>query len=350
MEVLGIIVKLSPGEELPQQVFEYSFPILTKILLASLDNQILQSGGEVFNELIKHGSKLFLGYHDPNTNEAGIEIMLKIVSKFLSPELSDSAANKCGSIVNSLVDQFQNYLLSEFLTQILQATVNRLILAKELATIENLIMVFCQLVLKSPEEMINFLSNMQLQGKSGLAVILPIWFDSYEVTRGFEQIKQNTLALGRIFSLGDPRVEGLIVNGDIIPYQGDLIITRSMSKTMPDRYTQISAPLKILKLLVGELQFQCQQPDAEGYLPENAEDIGDDDDDGWEDMDDIGVPNYEKLKSYVDDEKQDTDEGLKNLLIQFFRECTVKNLGNFQTYYEELSNEEKKTITENLVF
>ncbi|RCK65499.1 Importin subunit beta-5 [Candida viswanathii] len=354
LELLSIIVKLSPGDELPPQIFEYAFPILTKILLASLDNQILQSGGEVFNELIKNASKLFLEYRDPNTNEGGIDIMLKIVSKFLSPELSDSAANKCGSIVSSLIDQFQNYLLSEFLTQILEATVNRLILAKESATIENLIMVFCQLVLKSPEEMINFLSNMQLQGKSGLAVILPIWFDSYEVTRGYEQIKQNTLALGKIFTLGDPRVQGLIVNGDIIPYEGDLIITRSMAKNMPDRYTQISASLKILKLLVGELQFQCQQPEAEGYLPdveEGGEGGGDDDEDGWEDMEDIGVPNYEKLKSYVEDDKQGTyDEGLKNLLIQFFRECTVKNLGNFQTYYEELSDDEKKTITENLVF
>ena len=82
--------------------------------------------------------------------------MLKIVSKFLSPELSDSAANKCGSIVISLIDQFQNYLLSDFLTQILESAANRLVIAKETATIENLVMVFCQLVLKSPAEMIDF--------------------------------------------------------------------------------------------------------------------------------------------------------------------------------------------------
>lgn len=53
LELLSIIIKLSPEEELPSQIFEYAFPILTKILIASLDNQILQSGGEVFNELIK---------------------------------------------------------------------------------------------------------------------------------------------------------------------------------------------------------------------------------------------------------------------------------------------------------
>ncbi|KAF6069147.1 hypothetical protein FOB64_003495 [Candida albicans] len=116
---------------------------------------------------------------------------------------------------------------------------------------------------------------------------------------------------------------------------------------MPDKFTQISASLKILKLLVSELQFQCQQPNAEEYLPAQE----DDNDDGWEDMDDIGVPNFEKLKSYInDDEKHEADEGLKNLLTQFFRECTAKNLGDFQRYYEELSDDEKKVITENLIF
>lgn len=347
LELLSIIIKSCPGGELPAQIFLYAFPILQKILLDSFDNQILQSGGEVFNELIKKGSKSFLDYKDPETKESGIDCMLKIVSKFLSPELSDSAANKCGSIVISLIDQFQNYLLSDFLTQILESAANRLVIAKETATIENLVMVFCQLVLKSPAEMIDFLSNMQLHGQSGLAVVLPIWFDSYEVTRGYEQIKQNSLALGKIFSLGDARVENLVVNGDIIPYNGDLIITRSMTQTMPDKFTQISASLKILKLLVSELQFQCQQPNAEEYLPAQE----DDNDDGWEDMDDIGVPNFEKLKSYInDDEKHEADEGLKNLLTQFFRECTAKNLGDFQRYYEELSDDEKKVITENLIF
>lgn len=347
LELLSIIIKSCPGGELPAQIFLYAFPILRKILLDSFDNQILQSGGEVFNELIRKGSKSFLDYKDPATKESGIDCMLKIVSKFLSPELSDSAANKCGSIVISLIDQFQNYLLSDFLTQILESAANRLVIAKETATIENLVMVFCQLVLKSPVEMIEFLSNMQLQGKSGLAVVLPIWFDSYEVTRGYEQIKQNSLALGKIFSLGDPRIENLVVNGDIIPYDGDLIITRSMAQTMPDKFTQISASLKILKLLVSELQFQCQQPNAEEYLPVQE----DDNDEGWEDMDDIGVPNFEKLKSYInDDKKHETDEGLKNLLTQFFRECTAKNLGDFQRYYEELSDDEKKVITENLIF
>ncbi|KAG7663337.1 uncharacterized protein J8A68_003169 [[Candida] subhashii] len=365
MELLNIIIESVPPTEdgLPSQIFYYAFPVLKNVLLSSFDNQILQSGGEVFNHIIQKASKLFLEYQDPETRESGIDCMMSIVYKFLSPELSDSAANNCGSIVLSLIDKYQSYLSSEFLTQILEATVKRLVVAKESITIENLIMVFCKLVLNSPEEMINFLSNnINLetpQGtKNGLEIILPIWFESYEVTRGYEHIKQNSIALGKIFTLGDSRVENLIVNGEIIPYDGDLIITRSMAKSMPDKYTQIPASLKILKLLCGELEFQCQQPNAEDYLPENIANE-DGDDEGWEDMEDIGVPNFEKLKSYVESDGEDDggehedqkgDEGLKNLLVQFFKECTGKDLGHFRKYYEHLSDHEKKIITECLVF
>lgn len=196
------------------------------------------------------------------------------------------------------------------------------------------------------------------ENKSGLALVLPIWFLSFEITRGYEKIKQNTLALGKIFTLNSESVQSLIVDGDIIPYQGELIRTRSMTKAMPDQYTQITAPQKILKLLISELNFQCQQPNANDYLPEVGDDGEDDDggDDGWEDMDDIGVPNYEKLKSYVDsdhDEEYDDQKGnddLKIILVQFFKECTAKNLGNFQKYYELLDDDEKKILTENIAF
>ena len=53
-----------------------------------------------------------------------------------------------------------------------------------------------------------------------------------------------------------------------------------------------------MKLLVSELQFQCQQPNAEEYLPAQE----DDNDDGWEDMDDIGVLIL-KTKSYINDDE-----------------------------------------------
>lgn len=367
LELLSIILDSAPNSEIPEQIFQYTFPLTQSLLLASSDDQILQIGGQVFNNLIEKGHKWIVNYHDGN--KSGMDILLAVVSKFLSPELSDSAALFSGSIILTVIEKFLSILGNEFLSHILEATVKRLLISKEVITTENLITVFCNLVLSSPDDMINFLANnIRLVdsnsgiSKNGLELVLPIWFSTFEIIRGYEHIKKNTLAIGKIFTLGDSRIESINVNGDIIPYAGDAIRTRSMQREQPDQYTQISANLKILKLLVGELSFQHQQPDAKDYLPDNDDDVqgevdGDDEGDDWEDMDDIGVPNFDKLKSYVDSDAEDEEhddqngnEDLKIILSQFFKECTTKNLGNFSKYYELLDDEEKKVISENVIF
>lgn len=362
LEMLCIVISQFPlekaGQQFPPQLFSCVFPDTSKLIMNTNDDQILQKAGELFNAVIQKAPNLVVEFKDPISGGSGTDLLLAIASKFLSPELSDSAAMNCGLTVISLFENFQKYLNDEFFFQLLQATVRRLVIAKSIVTIENLIMVFCKLVLNtSPEIVIQALTSMEIAdsnniSKNGLELVMPIWLNNFEVTRGFEKIKQNVLALGKIFSLGDSRLEQLTVNGELIPYDGDLIITRSMAKSMPEKYTQVAAPQKILLLLVGELAFQCQQPDPADFLPEEGEE-GDDDGD-WEEMDDLGVPNFEKLKSYVDSDDEDEplsqDSGIKEILVQFFKECLTKNLGNFREHYEALGDDDKKIITENVVF
>ncbi|CAI5760361.1 unnamed protein product [Candida verbasci] len=343
LEFLGIVIKSCPTEELPESIFNYIFPVLESILLNAIDDQILQYGGEVLNDLIQKSYPYF-------NSETNISILMNIIYKFLSPELSDSAANKSGLLVESLFSKFSNFINIKILSHILKMTVDRLVIAKEVPTIENLIMVFCQLVLKSPQEIINFLNSMNIENQSSLQVILPIWFESYEVTRGFENIKMNTLALAKIFSLNSSIIETIMVQGDPLPFDKDLIITRSKAKEL--KYETISAPLKILKLLIAELEFQQTNIQEENEeLQQEVQEGDDDDDDGWEDVDEMSIPTFEKLKSYINDEKQhDQDESLKGLLLEFFKECTMKNLGNFENYYNQLTDKEKKILSDNLLF
>ncbi|GEQ69975.1 hypothetical protein JCM33374_g3651 [Metschnikowia sp. JCM 33374] len=358
LDLLGSIIEASPFAELPNDIFFYIFPVLKELILKTNDDQILQNAGEVFNKLMQKNENLFINYSDPQTNQTGLEILLAIVSKFLSPELSDSAAMHCGLIVITLFERFQSCLDDNFFLQLLEATVKRVAIAQECITIENLIMVFCKLVLNtSPLMLVDVLLNMEMKDASGnvtdgLRILLPIWFESFEEGRGIERIQQNILALGKIYSLGDARLESLKVDGDIIPEEDDVIITRSMAKVRPPKFTQVSVPHKILKLLIGELGFQGKQPDPEDYVVEKPE--AGDDQEGWEDMDDLGVPNYEKLRSYIesDDEEEgeSSDKSIRDILIQFFKECVSKNVANFQSYYELLNDEEKTTLSEYIIF
>ncbi|OBA21177.1 ARM repeat-containing protein [Metschnikowia bicuspidata var. bicuspidata NRRL YB-4993] len=358
LELLGYVIEASPCPKLPKDIFHYIFPVLRDLILKASDDQILQSAGELFNKLMQNNESLFIKYSDPDTGQSGLDILLHIASKFLSLNLSDQAAMNCGLIVITIFERFQTCLNSDFFFQLLEATVRRVAIAKEVLTVENLILVFCNLALNTATHlMIDALISMQISDSSGnlqdgLRTVLPIWFESFEVTRGVEKIQKNILALGRIFSLGDPRVESIKVNGDLIPYDGDLIITRSMAKSMPQKFTRISASQKILKLLVSELRFQSLQPDSDDYVLHNSDDG--DDEDGWEDMDGMGIPNYDKLKSYVDSDEEEhdqmSDKGIKDTLVQFFKECITKNVANFQFYYEMLDDDEKAAISENVIF
>lgn len=360
LEMLSILVAQCPQTELfPHALFSFVFPATLRVILNTSDDQILQRASELFNAVILKAPQLTVQFDASKTNSgaglegSGTQIVLEVTSKFLSPDLSDSAAMNCGVIVTSLFEHFQAYLSDDFFMQLLQATVRRLSLAKSVVTNENLVMVFCKLVLNtSPDLVIRVLTSMTVEDESGphngLEVVMPIWLNTFEVTRGFDKIKQNVLALGKIFAADDPRVALLVVNGDVIPYDGDMIITRSMARSMPERYTQVPVLQKILLLLIAELAFQSQQPDPADFLPaEEADDNSD-----WKDMDDLGVPNYDKLRAYVDDDDAEPlhDTSIRTILVQFFKESVAKNIGHFRDHYDMLRDDEKKTLMEHVLF
>ncbi|GMF50550.1 unnamed protein product [[Candida] boidinii] len=347
------------------------------------DDQLLQSASESFTELLNNATEFIANFKDESSNQTGNDILLKIVSKFLSPDVPDTALLNFGDLINSMIKNFQNQaLIQQYLPDILKAVTVRLIKAKHMLTIESLILVFNELTILSPSSTIEFLQDFTIDEaelhhqKTALSIVLPIWISAFEVMRGYAKILKNIKAFIEIFKLNDERVNRLLVEGDAIPIQNenpDIIITRSMAKKIPIQYEKIPASLKIIKLLIHELQFQCQQPDAKSILEKTMDlnkvanaasasgNNGDDDDDGWEDLDDIGVPSFEKLQDYVTDSKtgeeieSDGDRHLPKeesilLLKNFFKECAINNIGNFKEIYNNLKDEEKKVLTSHVIF
>ncbi|GME67763.1 unnamed protein product [[Candida] boidinii] len=364
-------------------LFNYIFPKISTLILLTDDDQLLQSASESFTELLNNATEFIANFKDESSNQTGNDILLKIVSKFLSPDVPDTALLNFGDLINSMIKNFQNQaLIQQYLPDILKAVTVRLIKAKHMLTIESLILVFNELTILSPSSTIEFLQDFTIDEaelhhqKTALSIVLPIWISAFEVMRGYAKILKNIKAFIEIFKLNDERVNRLLVEGDAIPIQNenpDIIITRSMAKKIPIQYEKIPASLKIIKLLIHELQFQCQQPDAKSILEKTMDlnkvanaasasgNNGDDDDDGWEDLDDIGVPSFEKLQDYVTDSKtgeeieSDGDRHLPKeesilLLKNFFKECAINNIGNFKEIYNNLKDEEKKVLTSHVIF
>ncbi|EDO14887.1 hypothetical protein Kpol_380p6 [Vanderwaltozyma polyspora DSM 70294] len=352
LEFINILMRNRPDDiSLPTYICEQLFSPLRHILMVSQEDETLQLATEAFSFLLFNSqTDVIFPY---------LEEIINVLSRLLSMDISDTAAMNVGSLVVTIFTKFSEQV-QELIPGILRATTDKFINAKNISTSQNLVSVFCLLVCTDPARTIDFLYNLEIgtPPQSSLPLVLTKWLESFEIIRGEKKIKENILALSKIYFLKDSRVSSIEVNGDIIPYTGDLIITRSMAKSMPDKYTRVSVYQKIVKLFVAELGFQTKEQDPSDLVDSKLKQElgipqqmgaahGDDDDDDWEDVDD--VLDYEKLQEYIDDDDEEEYVGgpesqeitgieevtqtTKELLIEFFKEAASKDINSFQEIY-----------------
>ncbi|ODQ65321.1 ARM repeat-containing protein [Nadsonia fulvescens var. elongata DSM 6958] len=362
LEILAVVLgqgqsKSTKALSIPIDPFTIIFHLLSQILLSTHDNEILQVGATALAAAVRTSSHLIDTIPaQTTTNSNGRELVLRIVEKLLSPDLDESAAMSAGVLVSEVVETFGNHL-GDYLPKILQVTAYRITSAQEPVFIENLLNVFCRLTLSSPRDVVDFLDKPEV---AALQSVLKVWLTNFAIFTKHDGIVNNIMALAKIYCLEDLRINSIIVNGDVIPRDNDLIITRSMAKSMPEKYSQISASLKIIKLFVQELDCEIIPSSVPGFASKtihNEDDLEDDDDDyedfdgdnseGWEDF---NATNHDSLKELLafDDEEvkpRETDSETCNILIVFFKEIINGNIGNFKELYEHgLSAHEKDVL------
>lgn len=375
LEFITVFMKKKPTDgPLPAKFAEYIWEPLIKVLKTSVEDETLQLATDAFTYLI-HNT-------EANAMVGQLPTIVDILDRLLSIDVSDTAAMNVGSLIVTICNKFSNEI-SDLIPQILKAAVTRLIQVKNVSTQENLVSLLCFLMYSDPLQTLNFLFQVSdEENRNVVQLTFNKWFESFEIVRGERRIKDNVIALSKLFFLSDPRLNEITVNNELIPYDGDLIITRSMAKSMPDRYTQVSVTIKIVKLFCHELEFRTRQPDTDQLITNNLRRMGDEhgsdegdevegdgDDEDWEDVDD--VLDYEKLKEFVDDDEDDVyddeeaapeqseaqeitgiadvPQSLVQLLIEFFKEVMTKNVNDFQTIYNSLNETEKATLTQQLV-
>ncbi|SCU86384.1 LAMI_0D01838g1_1 [Lachancea mirantina] len=355
LELLAVFMRKKPSEGyLPPQLTEFVFQPLANMLIGSSDDELLPVTTDALAFLINNSEKQVIAPYLPTA--------LSILQKLLSVDTSDSASMNVGPLIISIFESYSDELINVF-PQILDAATRKLIEVQNIATAENLIYVFCYLASINVKQMIDFLCTLQIDNsQNALEPVLSKWFESFEVTRGARRIKENILALSKIFFLNDSRVANTLVRGELIPYSGDTILTRSMAKKMPLQYTKVSAYERIVKLFVTELGFQNAQPTVDKFIPAGMKaEPKSDEGDEWEDVDD--VLEYNKLQEFIDDDGPDDDfeedeelfftkelqQSVPELLVQFFREVAAKNVSHFSEIYQRLSDNDKKTLSESLV-
>ena len=97
-----------------------------------------------------------------------VEVTLTIINRLLnSPDVEDNAAAEVGGLASELVNKAGSEKLGPYLLQLLQAVAMRLASAEKAPLIQSLIMVFAGLSVSAPKEVIDFLSQVNINGENG---------------------------------------------------------------------------------------------------------------------------------------------------------------------------------------
>ncbi|UNI13323.1 hypothetical protein JDV02_000080 [Purpureocillium takamizusanense] len=402
-ELLAVLAEHGP-EPLPDGFVAATFPKLNRVLLETTEGEVLRPGAETVKYVLMHDHQQVFNWQDAN-GVSGLEVCLRIVDRLLKPEIEDNAASEVGGLAAELVEKAGQQRLGPYLPQLLQAVATRVDTAQAAAFIQSLILVFARLSLAGAQDVVEFLSQLQINGQNGLQIVLAKWLENSISFAGYDEIRQNVIALSKLYSLSDDRLAQINVKGDLIINDDGRIKTRSRSKQSmltngairrlitsgslegfghqlliggvffseryrdslsaflsanepecadPDKYTIIPAPLKIIKLLIEELLSasgaRSAADAAAAAVSANADLESDDDDDGWEDDDtldlSLGMTKSDLMSFTEGGGRRYKDDETQAYLIEFFVRCGRENTAGFQNWYGMLSDEEKAKLSE----
>ncbi|KAL2809006.1 armadillo-type protein [Aspergillus granulosus] len=336
-------------EPLPPGFVETVMPKLNRLLLDSSDAELIRPATEAVRHILAHDFPQFVSWRDPQSGKEAIEVVLVIIDRLLGPSVDDHAATEVGELAAEVVERAGSERLGPYLPQLLQAVARRLATAEKAQFIQSLILVFARLTLISAREVVDFLAQVDIGGQSGLPIVMGKWLENSVNFAGYDEIKQNIIALATLYNLDDPRLSQVQVKGDLIVQDTGRIKTRSQARNNPDRFTTVTAPLKIIKVLVEELAAASGSKEIDAATAAALED-GSDDDDEWEDLPDntldlgLGVTKQE-LMSFGEGGIESVfgvrkrDDETQAFLVDFFRNASTKS--EFQQLFAQLTPDEQ---------
>ena len=244
---------LSP---LPQGFVGSVMPKLYRLLFSNVEFSLHQTATSTIKHMLVHDPDQIFAWHDPDTGKGGLEVILLVIDRLLGPEVDDSSAAEVGGLAVELVEKAGSERLGPYLMQLLRVVAIRLSTAEHANFIQNLVLVFARLSLTNAQEVIDFLAEVHVEGTgdgTGLEVVLKKWLENSVNFSGYDDIRQNVIALVAIYNLHDERLNSIQVQGDLIVQNTSRIKTRSRAKIEPDQYAMIPVPVKLIKVLIQEL-------------------------------------------------------------------------------------------------
>ncbi|KAG8947886.1 hypothetical protein FRC04_010244 [Tulasnella sp. 424] len=357
------LMRGAPRGQLGDGFFNLLGPALFTCLLNTEDREVIQNGIECLTLVIRKGCDQLLGFVMPQSGESGLTLLLRLVSSLLTPATSESEAGGLfvgDMLVHLLKNAGKAPELQPVTPDLITALVRRMETAKTATFMQSLIIPVAYLVHTQRDDVLNLLDSLTVGSATGIAVFANAWCENADTFQGAWATKLSTVALCNMFLSDRPSLTSLRVKGDMI--------IRPETSNVPTEYEMIPFHVKVLKLLVSELQQSGENALAaaqgKGAKVDKDLDVDAEDEDAadWEEEEDLfqGLKQEELgfLSDYIDaaageddnSPSQGDDEDLrddpisqldlKTHLIGFFRQCAQSNPEGFSQLVEGLKVEE----------
>ncbi|XP_076037579.1 importin 9 isoform X2 [Oratosquilla oratoria] len=255
LDMLEVMVR-SSSPPLAEPLINAAFPAVVQRTLNTDDNSTLQNGGECLRAYISVAPEQVIHYRDAEGN-SGLQYIVQVSSQLLSPATSEYTATFVGRLITVLIKRAGDHL-GDNLELLLRAVLSKLQGAETLTVVQNLLLVYAQLVHSQLEGVLAFLSGVPgPTGQSALTFVLTEWCAKQHLFFGAYEGKVSAVALSKLLEHGvtanDARLQDIIVQGDQVFSPEERVRTRSQRVSRPEQWTQVPVLVKIFKLLINEL-------------------------------------------------------------------------------------------------
>lgn len=245
IELVTSLVKGSPEAGIGEGFFALLAPNLFKCLGEAEDRDIIQvnllftgtkrplnheqNGITCLTIIIRKDCPQLLAWTDAN-GRGGLDYVLTLVAKLLDSQ-DESGGLVIGDLIIHLLRRAGEAVLP-VLPQLLQAMVSRMTSAKTatflqvsvpelcrcrfLTVSQSLVIPFAFLINNQRDTVLSLLESMDIQGRSGLNILIQTWCENAETFQGFWPSRISTMALTQLFASERPSLQNLTVKGDII--------------------------------------------------------------------------------------------------------------------------------------
>ncbi|EKM84237.1 hypothetical protein AGABI1DRAFT_52094 [Agaricus bisporus var. burnettii JB137-S8] len=352
----------APESGLGQGFFSLLAPALFGCLGDAEDRDVIQNGIETLTLIVRKDCNQMVVWVDAEGRN-GLEYTLKLVARLLESQ-DESGGLVIGDLIIHLFRKAGEAILP-VLPQLLQAMVVRMKTAKTATFLQSLVCPFAFLISNQRDTTLDLLESMNIDGRSGLDILVQTWCENAETFQGFWASRISTLGLTELLISERPSLRNIVVKGELIvkPETKNVIMTRSKTKKTPHEFTSLPFPVKALKIVIRDLQSGGDSAtiSAQGHTFDVDSDDGDEE---WteEERQNQGFKAEEfeflsemlgpKGVAFDNDDLLDVqdDEDLKSdpvsqmdmqaHLVNFLKTCVAQNTANFNQIADQLSAEE----------